>query len=114
MEIIRRVSAAMADASISKIKLADLAAIPYTTLHRKLKGQTAFTLDDILVIAQALRVNPSDLLQTQFTEDTSPTITVTTATAMPEPNDSNADANQRGVVHIAPTPDRTIKPENAP
>lgn len=57
---------AILDAERSQQWVANKAGIPVTTLRRKLQGHTDFRLSEVANIAQALNVNPSDLLPEQF------------------------------------------------
>lgn len=57
---------AILDAERSQQWVADKAGIPVTTLRRKLQGHTDFRLGEVASIAQALNVNPSELLPSTF------------------------------------------------
>ncbi len=53
-------------AGASMNALADETGIPYSTLRRKLRGLSDFTLSDLLLIAEALGTTPDLLLPTEF------------------------------------------------
>lgn len=57
---------AILDAERSQQWVADKAGIPVTTLRRKLQGHTDFRLGEVASIAQALNINPSELLPSTF------------------------------------------------
>lgn len=57
---------AILDAERSQQWVADKAGIPVTTLRRKLQGHTDFRLGEVASIAQALNVNPAELLPSTF------------------------------------------------
>lgn len=61
-----KVEAAREQKGISRSALAEAAGIPYATLHRKLNGQSPFTVPDIDVIARVLGVNPASLVEFRF------------------------------------------------
>lgn len=56
------VRAELARAGIRQADLADLAEISPQALSRKLHGKTPITVEELLRIAAALNLNPSDLL----------------------------------------------------
>lgn len=57
---------AILDAERSQQWVANKAGIPVTTLRRKLQGHTDFRLGEVASIAQALNVNPAELLPSTF------------------------------------------------
>ena len=60
------VSQAIVIAGKSKNWLAEDSGIPYSTLGRKLKGDTEFTITEILAVAESLGIHPSRLLTPEF------------------------------------------------
>lgn len=46
--------------------LSDLAGIPYTTLHRQLKGHSDFSVPNIYLIAAALGEDPKEWASAAF------------------------------------------------
>lgn len=46
----------------TKLSVSEATGIPYSTLNRKLKGRGEFTLSELVVLADELRVHPSALL----------------------------------------------------
>lgn len=62
----RIISQAILDAERSQQWVANKAGIPVTTLRRKLQGHTDFRLGEVASIAQALNVNPAELLPSTF------------------------------------------------
>lgn len=67
-ETIMKIKEAMKIADRSSSWVSRNAAIPSTTFHRKLKGGSPFTIPEIVRIAQALSINPSRLLPSEFSE----------------------------------------------
>lgn len=57
-----KVEQARERAGISRLALSEATGIPRSTLIRKLNGHQSFTVGDIDVIAQALRVDPATLV----------------------------------------------------
>lgn len=57
-----KVAAARLDAGVSLQHLAEATGIPYATLHRKITGRSSFDLDQLAAVANALGVDPRDLL----------------------------------------------------
>lgn len=57
---------AILDAERSQQWVADKAGIPATTLRRKLQGHGDFRIGEVANIAQALNINPADLLPRAF------------------------------------------------
>lgn len=58
-----RIDAARKAAGMSELKLAEQTAIPYTTLRRKLRGRKAFDIDEVVLVADALKVDFVDWLR---------------------------------------------------
>ncbi|MEV0357167.1 helix-turn-helix transcriptional regulator [Nocardia sp. NPDC050697] len=57
-----RVEAAIEGSSVSQTAVADITGIPRETLRRRLRGATAFTVDEVELIARALEVDFFDLM----------------------------------------------------
>lgn len=49
------------DAGLSKLSLASETHIPYSTLHRKLEGVGAFTVDELFRITEVLEISAHSL-----------------------------------------------------
>lgn len=60
------VSQAVVAAGATISGLADEIGVPYSTLRRKLRGQSPLDVTDIFAIAQAIGVRPSTLLPAEF------------------------------------------------
>ena len=61
-----KIDAVMTRKARSQKWVAEAANIPLTTFRRKLKDGSTFTLAEVLSIALALEVSPTDLLPTEF------------------------------------------------
>ena len=62
----RAVQEAIEDSSRSKMSLSDETGIPYSTLNRKLQANAEFTFSELLLIAEALGVRPSQFTPPEF------------------------------------------------
>ena len=58
-----RVSAAVSQAGMSRLNLSEASGIPYTTLGRKLRGLSSWTVEEIDHVARALSVEPASLVE---------------------------------------------------
>lgn len=65
-ETIEKIEAALQAADRSKNWVAKKSGISASTLHRKLHGGGAFTIPEIVRIANALRISPIELLPSEF------------------------------------------------
>lgn len=63
----RKVSQVLATRDISRLSVSEAASIPYATLGRKLRGVSAFDVNEIGRLADALGVPAADLLPDQMT-----------------------------------------------
>ncbi|WP_424937556.1 MULTISPECIES: helix-turn-helix domain-containing protein [Bacteria] len=57
---------AIVDAGRSKTSVSDETGIPYPTLNRKVAGKTEFSFTELLLIAEALGVSPSQFTPPPF------------------------------------------------
>lgn len=62
----RAVREAIADAGRSKTSVCDETGIAYPTLNRKVAGKTEFSFSELLLIAEALGVSPSEFTPPPF------------------------------------------------
>lgn len=58
-----RVVAAVTQAGMTRLELSEESGIAYTTLGRKLRGQSSWTVEDIDIVARVLKVEPASLVQ---------------------------------------------------
>jgi len=65
-EVADKVAAAMGRAEVSKLRLAEVTGIPYSTLGRKLNGRGEFTFEELYLIAEALGERPSSFVPSVF------------------------------------------------
>lgn len=61
-EIADKVAAAILRSGRSQTSVAAAAGIPLTTFNRKLNGHTEFGIGELIRIARALGINPSELM----------------------------------------------------
>ena len=69
-QVTTNIENAMEQRHMSMLQVATDAAIPYTTLHRKMKGVGSFSLDELARIAIALEVSPGALIPAPFKAET--------------------------------------------
>lgn len=62
MEVADRVARQIAEAGVTQVWLCEKTGIPRTTMHRRLSGRSAFNLNELDQIAEALRIPPLALL----------------------------------------------------
>ena len=67
-QIAAKITNALIVKGISVLRLADDTGITYPTLRRSLKGQRSLTFNEFGLIAQALEVQPSQLLPSEMVE----------------------------------------------
>jgi DNA-binding Xre family transcriptional regulator len=61
----RNVEAARTAAGVTIMDLSAASGIPYASLHRLLRGQAAWKLEQLAAVAAPLGVNPSELVEFQ-------------------------------------------------
>ena len=64
-QVAQRVQAGMEAAGVSQVRLSEATGIARPTLIRRLQGHTAFTVNEMALIALALRCSVLDLLPEQ-------------------------------------------------
>lgn len=65
-EVARNVSQAIVTKGRTKLHIAEVTGIPYSTLSRKLLGRSEFTFTELALVAEALDVSPSSLIPQTF------------------------------------------------
>ncbi|MFC8531861.1 helix-turn-helix domain-containing protein [Nocardia sp. NPDC057227] len=60
-QVSARVEAAIKSSPLSQTAVADITGIPRETLRRRVRGISAFTVDELESIARVLEVDPDDL-----------------------------------------------------
>lgn len=62
----RQVETAIKNNGIKKTAVSEKTGMPYSTLNSKLKGYSAFTVEELFKIAIAVNADPMDFMPLQF------------------------------------------------
>jgi len=65
MKVADHVARQIAEAGVTQVWLCEKTGIPRTTMHRRLTGHSAFNLNELDRIAEALRIPTASLLHSE-------------------------------------------------